>query len=248
MKTVAIIPARYASSRLEGKPLLDIAGKPMIQRVYEAASQAHLIDRVIVATDDTRILDTVTRFGGEAELTSTHHVSGTDRVAEVADQLLCDRVVNLQGDEPLMEPQLIDELVRSLVDDQDVYMASAQSPIRLRADLTNPNIVKVVSDHDDYALYFSRSPIPYHVKSDQADRDILGFKHIGLYMYRKDFLMKVVKLDPSPLEKKERLEQLRVLENGYRIKLISTEYDSPGVDTPADLKQVRERIAQLEDN
>jgi 3-deoxy-manno-octulosonate cytidylyltransferase (CMP-KDO synthetase) len=248
MKTVAIIPARYGSSRLEGKPLLDIAGKPMIQRVYEAASQAQLIDRVIVATDDTSILDTVTRFGGEAELTSTHHISGTDRVAEVADQLLCDTVVNLQGDEPLMDPQLIDELVRSLLNDQNVYMASAQSPIRLRADLTNPNIVKVVSDHDDYALYFSRSPIPYHFSGDQAAQGFLGFKHIGLYIYRKDFLMNVVNLDPSPLEKQERLEQLRVLENGYRIKLISTEYDSPGVDTPADLKQVRERIEQLEDN
>jgi 3-deoxy-manno-octulosonate cytidylyltransferase (CMP-KDO synthetase) len=248
MKTVVIIPARFASSRLEGKALLDIAGKPMIQRVYEAASQAQLTDRVIVATDDTRILDTVTHFGGEAALTSTHHISGTDRVAEVADQLVCDTVVNLQGDEPLMEPPLIDELVRSLLDDQDVYMASAQSPIRLRADLKNPNIVKVVSDHDDYALYFSRSPIPYHVSSNQAARGFLGFKHIGLYIYRKDFLMKLVKLDPSPLEKQEKLEQLRVLENGYRIKLISTEYDSPGVDTPADLKQVRERIAQLEDN
>ena len=248
MKTVVIIPARFASSRLEGKALLDIAGKPMIQRVYEAASQAQLTDRVIVATDDTRILDTVTHFGGEAALTSTHHISGTDRVAEVADQLVCDTVVNLQGDEPLMEPPLIDELVRSLLDDQDVYMASAQSPIRLRADLKNPNIVKVVSDHDDYALYFSRSPIPYHVSSNQAARGFLGFKHIGLYIYRKDFLMKLVKLDPSPLEKQEKLEQLRVVENGYRIKLISTEYDSPGVDTPADLKQVRERIAQLEDN
>ena len=125
-------------------------------------------------------------------------------------------------------------------------MASAQSPIRLHAHLTNPNIVKVVSDHDDYALYFSRSPIPYHFSSDQAAGSFLGFKHIGIYIYRKDFLMKLVKLDPSPLEKKERLEQLRVLENGYRIKLISTDYDSPGVDTPADLQQVRERIEQLE--
>ena len=158
MKTVAIIPARYASSRLEGKPLLDIAGKPMIRRVYEAASGAKLIDRVIVATDDRRILDTVAGFGGEAKLTSANHASGTDRVAEVAGQLPCDTVVNLQGDEPLMEPQIIDELVRSLLEDQDVYMASAQSPIRIRTHLTNPNIVKVVSDHDDYALYFSRSP------------------------------------------------------------------------------------------
>ncbi len=248
MKTVAIIPARYASSRLEGKPLLDIAGKPMVQRVYEAASQARLIDRVIVATDDRRILDTVTHFGGEAKLTSTRHISGTDRVAEVADQLSCDIVVNLQGDEPLMEPQLIDELIRALIDDKDVYMASAQSPIRLPAHLGNPNIVKVVSDHDGYALYFSRSPIPYHFSSDQDAGGFWGFKHIGIYIYRKDFLMKLVKLDPSPLEKKERLEQLRVLENGYRIKLISTDYDSPGVDTPADLQQVRERIEQLEDS
>ena len=247
MKTVAIIPARYASSRLEGKPLLDIAGKPMIQRVYEAASRAQLIDRVIVATDDTRILETVNRFGGEAELTSPHHLSGTDRVAEVAEQLPCDTVVNLQGDEPLMEASVIDELVRSLLDNQDVYMASAQSPIRLQEDLANPNIVKVVSDHDDFALYFSRSPIPYHGSGNKEARGFWGFKHIGLYIYRKDFLMKVVKLDPSPLEKKERLEQLRVLENGYRIKLITTEYDSPGVDTPEDLKKVRERIEQLED-
>ena len=248
MKTVAIIPARYASSRLEGKPLLDIAGKPMVQRVYEAASRAQLIDRVIVATDDRRILDTVTHFGGEAELTSTHHISGTDRVAEVADQLPCDTVVNLQGDEPLMEPQLIDELIRALLDDPDVYMASAQSPIRLPAHLTNPNIVKVVSDHDGYALYFSRSPIPYHFSSDQSEGALLGFKHIGIYIYRKDFLMKLVKLAPSPLEKKERLEQLRVLENGYRIKLISTDYDAPGVDTPADLEKVRERMVQREDS
>jgi 3-deoxy-manno-octulosonate cytidylyltransferase (CMP-KDO synthetase) len=247
MKTVAIIPARYASSRLEGKPLLDIAGKPMVQRVYEAASQAELIDRVIVATDDRRILDTVTDFGGEAELTSTHHMSGTDRVAEVADRLHCDTVVNLQGDEPLMEPPLIDELIRPLLDDPGMYMASAQSPIRLGAHLTNPNIVKVVSDQDGYALYFSRSPIPYHFNSDQTARGFLGFKHIGIYIYRKDFLMKLVKLDPSPLEKKERLEQLRVLENGYRIKLISTDYDAPAVDTPADLEQVREKIEQLED-
>ena len=248
MKTVAIIPARYASSRLEGKPLLDIAGKPMIQRVYEAASQAQLIDRVIVATDDGRIADTVTRFGGEAELTAAHHASGTDRVAEVADRLPCDTVVNLQGDEPLMEPRLIDELIRALIDDPDVYMASAQSPIRLPAHVDNPNIVKVVSDYNGYALYFSRSPIPYRISRDQAAGGVLGFKHIGIYIYRKDFLMKLVKLEPSPLEKQERLEQLRVLENGYRIKLISTDYDSPGVDTPADLKQVRERIEQLEDS
>lgn len=247
MKTVAIIPARFASSRLEGKPLLDIAGKPMIQRVYEAAAQARLIERVIVATDDRRILDTVTRFGGEAQLTAAHHASGTDRVAEVARHIPCDTVVNLQGDEPLMEPRLIDALTESLLTDQDVYMASAQAPIRI-SDLANPNIVKVVSDRDSYALYFSRSPIPYHFSNGSADGDSLGFKHIGIYIYRKDFLMKLVELGPSPLEKQERLEQLRVLENGYRIKLVSTDYDAPGVDTPADLDQVRKRVEQRKHN
>ena len=246
MSTVAVIPSRYASSRLEGKALMDIVGKPMVQRVYEVALRTHSIDRVIVATDDKRILDTVHGFGGEAVLTSPRHLSGTDRIAEVADHLSCDVVVNLQGDEPLMDPRLIDDVVSLLSDDQDVSMASAQSPIGTIEELMNPNIVKVVSDCNGYALYFSRSPVPSRFSKVENADDSLGFKHIGLYVYRKDFLKKVVNLDPSPLEKQERLEQLRVLENGYRIKLVTTKFDSIGVDTPEDLIQARKKIEYLE--
>jgi 3-deoxy-manno-octulosonate cytidylyltransferase (CMP-KDO synthetase) len=161
MRIVAIIPSRYYSTRLEGKPLIDIAGKPMIQWVYESAQQAQLVDRVIVATDDKRILETVARFGGEAELTSPHHLSGTDRIAEAADRLSCDIIINLQGDEPLMEPRLVDEVARLVKDNTEVYMASAQSPITKMENLMNPNVVKVVADCNGYALYFSRAPIPY---------------------------------------------------------------------------------------
>jgi 3-deoxy-manno-octulosonate cytidylyltransferase (CMP-KDO synthetase) len=246
MSTVAVIPSRYASSRLEGKALMDIVGKPMVQRVYEVALRTHSIDRVIVATDDKRILDTVHGFGGEAELTSPRHLSGTDRIAEVADHLSCDVIVNLQGDEPLMDPRLIDEVVKLLLDDRDISMASAQSPIETIEELMNPNVVKVVSDRNGYALYFSRSPVPSRSRNVEDARDSLGFKHIGLYVYRKDFLKKLVTLDPSPLEKQERLEQLRVLENGYRIKLVTTKYDSIGVDTPEDLTHARKKFEHLE--
>lgn len=246
MRIVAIIPSRYYSTRLEGKPLIDIAGKPMIQWVYESAQQAQLVDRVIVATDDKRILETVARFGGEAELTSPHHLSGTDRIAEVADRLSCDIIINLQGDEPLMEPRLVDEVARLVEDNTEVYMASAQSPITKMENLMNPNVVKVVADCSGYALYFSRSPIPYCSAGEENKHTPLGFKHIGLYVYRREFLMKFVALGPSALEKLERLEQLRALENGYRIKLHSTEYDPIGVDTPADVEQVVKKIKERE--
>jgi 3-deoxy-manno-octulosonate cytidylyltransferase (CMP-KDO synthetase) len=246
MQTAAIIPSRYASTRLPGKPLLDIAGKPMIQRVYEAAARAKLVDRVIVATDDLRIVEAVTLFGGLAELTSPRHRSGTDRVAEVADHLPCDIVVNLQGDEPLMDPGLIDRVVSAVRDDPDIYMASAKTPIRRTEDRANPNIVKVVTDCSDFALYFSRSPIPCPFGGGEANTNNPGFRHIGIYVYRKDFLMRLVTLAPSPLEGQERLEQLRVLENGYRIKLVTTDYDAPGVDTPEDLATVRKRLDGLQ--
>lgn len=242
MNIVAIIPSRYSSTRLEGKPLIDIAGKPMIRWVYESALRAQWIDRVIVATDNRQILETVANFGGEAELTSSHHLSGTDRIAEVAAHLPCDLVVNLQGDEPLMQPHLIDKVVKVVMDNQEVYMASAQSPIKQVEDLMNPNVVKVVSDCDGYALYFSRSPIPYCSPGGGNEHSSIGFRHIGLYVYKKEFLMKFVTLDPSPLEKLERLEQLRALENGYRIKLVYTEYDSLGVDTPKDVELVIKRL------
>ena len=246
MQTAAIIPSRYASTRLPGKPLLDIAGKPMIQRVYEAAARAKLVDRVIVATDDLRIVEAVTRFGGLAELTSPRHRSGTDRVAEVADHLPCDIVVNLQGDEPLMDPGLIDRVVSAVRDDPDIYMASAKTPIRRAEDRANPNIVKVVTDCSGFALYFSRSPIPCPFGGGEANANNPGFRHIGIYVYRKDFLMRLVGLEPTPLEGQERLEQLRVLENGYRIKLVTTDYDAPGVDTPEDLEKVRKRLDELQ--
>lgn len=246
MQTVAIIPSRYASTRLPGKPLLDIAGKPMIQRVCEAAGRAQLVDRVIVATDDQRIFDAVQRFGGQVALTSPRHRSGTDRVAEVVEPLPCDIVVNLQGDEPLMDPGLIDQVVSAVRDNPDIYMASAQTPIRRIEDRANPNVVKVVTDCNGCALYFSRSPIPCSFSGGKADAGILGFRHIGIYVYRKDFLMRLVGLQPSPLEQQERLEQLRVLENGYRIKLVTTAYDAPGVDTPDDLEKVRKRLEELQ--
>ena len=245
MNIVAIIPSRYHSTRFEGKPLIDIAGKPMIQWVYESALRAQLIDRVIVATDDRRILEAVDNFGGEAELTSSHHLSGTDRIAEVAVNLPCDMVVNLQGDEPLMEPRLIDEVVKLVIDNQEIYIASAKSPIKQVEELMNPDVVKVVSDCYGYALYFSRSPIPYCSTRGEGENNPIGFRHIGLYVYKKEFLMKFVTLDPSPLEKLERLEQLRALENGYRIKLVYTEYDSIGVDTPEDVEQVIKKIEGL---
>jgi 3-deoxy-manno-octulosonate cytidylyltransferase (CMP-KDO synthetase) len=242
MQTAAIIPSRYASTRLPGKPLLDIAGKPMIQRVCEAASQAKLVHRVIVATDDRRIFDAVLGFGGEVVLTSVHHRSGTDRIAEVAEHLPCDIVVNLQGDEPLMDPGLIDQVVQAVRDNPDIYMASAQTPIRRIEDRSNPNIVKVVTDCSGFALYFSRSPVPCIFGRGEADPGNPGFRHIGIYVYRKDFLMRLVGLPPSPLEGQERLEQLRVLENGYRIKLVTTDYDAPGVDTPEDLEKARKQL------
>lgn len=242
MKIVAIIPSRYYSTRLKGKPLIDIAGKPMIQWVYESVQRAELVDRIIVATDDKRILDAVTHFGGEAEITSPHHVSGTDRIAEVADRFEDDIIVNLQGDEPLMDPGVVDEVAGLVKYNTAVYMASAYSPITEREDLINPNVVKVVTDCNGYALYFSRSPIPYCSAGGAREHTPLGFKHIGLYVYRREFLMKFAALGPSPLEKLEKLEQLRVLENGYRIKLISTEYDSIGVDTPEDVARVVKEI------
>lgn len=246
MQTAAIIPSRYASTRLPGKPLMDIAGKPMIQRVCEAVARATLVDRVIVATDDQRIFDAVRRFGGEVALTSVHHRSGTDRVAEVAERLPCDIVVNLQGDEPLIDPELIDQVVRAVRDNPDIYMASAQTLIRRVEERSNPNVVKVVTDRSGFALYFSRSPIPGRFTAGDADTEPLDFRHIGIYVYRKDFLMRLVALEPSPLERQERLEQLRVLENGYRIKLVTTNYDAPGVDTPEDLEKVRKKMEELQ--
>lgn len=239
MNITAIIPARYGATRLPGKPLLDIAGKPMIQHVYERAQEAELVNRVIVATDDERIFDAVKGFGGEAVMTSDAHKSGTDRLAEVASPLESEIIVNVQGDEPLIDPAMIDEAIRPLMEDSAIVMGSLKAVIRDEDELNNPNIVKVVVDRNDFALYFSRYPIPYF--RDAAPLSLLKghFKHIGLYVYRRDFLLKYAGMSQTPLEEAEKLEQLRALENGYRIKVPTTSLQSVGVDTKEDLERVR---------
>ena len=234
MKTLGVIPARYGAQRFPGKPLALIAGKPLVQRVYEQARKAQRLDRVVIATDDTRIADVVKKFGGEVVMTSPACPSGTDRAAEVVRQLDCDQVVNIQGDEPLMRPEMIDQLVDGLA---DYDMATLARLIESAEVLANPNVVKVVFDINGNALYFSRHPIPF-VRDVGATAP--HFKHLGIYAYRRDFLLKFVQLPPSALEKTEKLEQLRALENGFAIKVLVTLHDSVGVDVPADVKIVEE--------
>jgi 3-deoxy-manno-octulosonate cytidylyltransferase (CMP-KDO synthetase) len=233
---VVIIPARFQSTRFPGKPLADLDGRPMIEHVYRRAAASRVVSRVIVATDDLRIATAVTAFGGQVRLTRADHLTGTDRLAEVAATLACDLVVNVQGDEPLLDPRAIEEAVAPF-GDPAVQMSTLYRRIDHPADLSNPNIVKVVMDRAGYALYFSRAPIPYA-------RDPRGgwpplYRHIGLYAYRRSTLLVLAALEPTPLERAESLEQLRALEHGIRIKGIETSYDSLGVDTPDDLEQVR---------
>lgn len=237
MNVTCIIPARYASSRLPGKPLLDIAGKPMIQHVVERVRQARRPSRVIVATDDARIFAAVESFGGEARMTSASHLTGTDRLAEVAAALTdADLILNVQGDEPLIPPQAIDELIAAFDHAPDLQMATLMTPMA-EEDHDNPAAVKVVVSLDGHALFFSRSMIPYPRNRGPQSR---CYKHIGVYAYRRDFLLRFAALPPSPLEVTESLEQLRALEHGYRIRVIETPYRSLGVDTPADLERVRQ--------
>ena len=236
MKVVCIIPSRYASTRLPGKPLLDIAGKPMIQHVVERVQRARRPSQIIVATDDERIAEAVRSFGGEARMTSPDHPTGTDRLAEVAATLPeIDLILNIQGDEPLIPPQAIDELVAAFDDRPDLSMATLMTPMT-EAETKNPAVVKVVATLDGHALYFSRSLIPYPRNRGPEWR---CFKHIGVYAYRREFLLRFAALPPTPLEVTESLEQLRALENGYRIRVIETPFRSIGVDTPADLDEVR---------
>ncbi len=253
MKITAIIPARYASTRFEGKALADIMGKPMVQHVYERAARASLVSEVIVATDDERIVSAVRAFGGRAEMTGKEHETGTDRLAEVAARSDADIVVNVQGDEPLIEPSMIDEAIRPLVDDPVVLMATLKSRIKSLHDFLSPNVVKVVTDWQGYALYFSRSPLPnfrdkWNDLKDEAfaSGKLLCHKHVGLYVYRRDFLLQYAQMEPTRLELAEKLEQLRVLEKGYRIKVVETEHESIGVDTPADLEKVLEKLKNRE--
>ncbi len=241
MKIAGIIPARYGSTRLEGKPLKDICGKPMIQYVYQAAQQAQLLGRVIVATDDERIFQAVHAFGGEAQITSASHSTGTDRIAEVARNIDADILVNIQGDEPLLDARMIDEAICPLLDDPTLKAATLCRPIHSEEDLYSPHVVKAVFDLNGNALYFSRSLIPYPRKVEGHR----AYEHIGIYVYRKDFLMHYVTLPQTPLEKSESLEQLRILENGVRLKVVITgyEYNGLSVDTPEDLERVRAIIA-----
>jgi 3-deoxy-manno-octulosonate cytidylyltransferase (CMP-KDO synthetase) len=237
MRTIAVIPARFESKRLPGKPLADIHGKTLVEHVYTRASQATRVDRVLVATDDARILDAVKAFGGDAVMTASSHPSGSDRIAEAVADIDVDLVVNVQGDEPLIAPQAIDAAV-ALAERTHDAVVTLKSAITDRATLLDPNAVKVVADADGFALYFSRSPIPV-APIDAELPPNLFFKHIGLYVYPKAVLVALTQMPPSKLEQAERLEQLRALENGVRIRLEHTTYDSIGVDTEQDLKAVR---------
>ena len=236
---VGIIPARYASTRFPGKPLVDLAGKPMIQHVYERACRATSLSAVLVATDDARIFDAVQAFGGKAVMTDAGHPTGTDRLAEVAAGLAAvDIIVNIQGDEPLIMPETIDAVTAPLIVDAGIPMSSVMSPLPDAARAGDANIVKVVVDLQGFALYFSRAPIPY------PREGVTGAgpwkKHVGLYAYRREFLLAFTRLAPTPLEQLEKLEQLRALEHGYRIRMVERANDgSIGVDTPEDLERAR---------
>lgn len=252
IEAVGIIPARYRSTRFEGKVLALIAGKPMVQHVYERATQAKRLSQVIIATDDERVAKVAEAFGAHVALTSPEHPSGTDRVAEVAVSLECDVVVNIQGDEPLLDPNAIDAAVEPFIREAKLWMSTLATPIDNRTDYVNPNVVKVVVDEQGYALYFSRSPIPFfrpmgripsepqfEMPSNGAPVRVL--RHVGLYAFRRAFLLEYAGWERTPLERAEGLEQLRALEHGVRIRVVETPYKAIGVDTPEDLERV-ERI------
>jgi 3-deoxy-manno-octulosonate cytidylyltransferase (CMP-KDO synthetase) len=244
MKVFGIIPARYASTRFPGKPLALIAGKPLIRHVVERCQQARSLAEVIVATDDTRIWEGAQGFC-RAEMTAPEHPSGSDRIAEVAARYACDAVVNIQGDEPLMDPAVIDAVAGALA---HAEMSTAATPISVADEYDNPNVVKVVVNAAGRALYFSRRTIPYlrDAASGSVSEQLAAFpflKHLGIYGYRRDALLRLVKWPVSPLERAEKLEQLRALENGIPIAVVTVDYDSIGVDVPADVKRVEQLLA-----
>jgi 3-deoxy-manno-octulosonate cytidylyltransferase (CMP-KDO synthetase) len=234
---LGIIPARYQSSRLPGKALVDLAGRPMIEHVYRRAAAARSLDAVVVATDDDRIARAVDAFGGVACMTSPSHPSGTDRLAEIAAAVPCGLIVNVQGDEPLLDPAVIDAAVAPLKHDSSIEMGTAARRVRAEHELTNPNMVKVVCDAAGFALYFSRAPIPHGRDGSAA---VSARIHVGLYVYRRDVLLRLAALEPSPLERAEALEQLRALEHGIRLAVVDTEFTSHEINTPEDLAHVRQ--------
>jgi len=236
MKSIGVIPARWASTRFEGKVLAEIAGKPMIQHVWERTQQSTILGEVIIACDEQKVFDAVKGFGAQAVLTSQDHPSGTDRIAEVVQPKDCEIVINIQGDEPLIHHSVIDNLIHVLEQETKIQMATVIKFLEDKDEIENPNIVKVVIDEHKNALYFSRCPIPYN----REGKDAFYYKHLGIYAYRKDFLLKFTQLPKSGLEKIEQLEQLRALEAGYKIKTIMTDIKTIGVDTPDDLMQVEQ--------
>lgn len=233
-RVIVLIPARYASTRFPGKPLLDLLGKPMIRWVYERASAAPGIAEVIVATDDERIAEAVRAFGGAVRMTSPDHPTGTDRLAEVAAGLDAGIIVNVQGDEPTLNPECITQAVAPLLADPGLQMSTLRTPLPTE-EHANPNVTKVVVDRNDRALYFSRAPIP-HLRAGGTPTP--AFKHIGLYAYRREFLLEYARLEPTPLEKSEALEQLRALEHGYPIAAPLTAWNPLSIDAPDDVGPV----------
>jgi 3-deoxy-manno-octulosonate cytidylyltransferase (CMP-KDO synthetase) len=240
-KVVVVIPARYGSTRLPGKPLVSLNGQPMIQRVYERAKSARRIDRVIVATDDDRILKAVTSFGGEARMTRPDHRTGTERVAEVAAHVEGEVFVNVQGDEPLLDPAAVDTAVSALLEEPRAAVATVATPIKVPGDIMDPNIVKVVLDFDDNALYFSRAPIPW-VRDTGNTIQVRHLKHLGLYVFRREALLEYPTLPQGELERIEQLEQLRWLENGSKIRVAEVEHDAISVDVPEDVARVEKLL------
>jgi 3-deoxy-manno-octulosonate cytidylyltransferase (CMP-KDO synthetase) len=257
-RVLIVIPARYASQRFPAKVLADLAGKPMIQWVWERAKQARKADEVLIATDDVRVEKAALEFGAKVAMTSPDLNSGTERAAEVAGKLDFSIVVNLQGDEPLFSPKAIDQLINAIREEEAVMMASLRVKIKKYDEFMDPNVVKVVCDDQDYALYFSRSPIPFHRGKEKlvekwkregkcpAELEPPPYKHLGIYAYYTDFLKAFAHLPVSALEQAERLEQLRALAWGFRIKVPETEFDSVSVDVPADLEKVASLIKKGE--
>ena len=237
MKVIGVIPARLNSTRFPGKVLADLWGKPIIQYVYERTKKAKRLDEVLIATDDEKVFKAVEKFGAKVAMTSKEHLTGMDRVSEAVKKIDAEIVINIQADAPLINPLMIDKVAEVLLDDPNLVMATLMKKIEKKEEFYNPNVVKVVTDKQGFALYFSRSPIPY------LKDGLVSYKHIGAYGYRKDFLLNFVQLTRSPLEKMENLEQLRVLENGYKIKMIETDYDMIEVDTEEDLRMIKEKFS-----
>ena len=240
-EVVIVIPARYGSTRLPGKPLVSLAGKPMVQRVYERAKLAKKVGRVIVATDDERIVNKVQEFGGEARMTRTDHRTGTERIAEVAAHVNGHVFVNVQGDEPLLDPAAVDAAVTALFEEPAAAIATVAVPIRTPADIMDPNVVKTVLDFEDNALYFSRAPIPW-VRDSEHKTHARHLKHLGLYAFQRDALLEYPTLPQGELERIEQLEQLRWMENGWKIRVAEVEHDAVSVDVPEDVERVEKLL------